>query len=229
MCGDANWRLRSWAARHTTPPDCRRLLQAYRHTTMPFYYALHTLLLPETAAFKEGRRNCATFLFGSVCYAAAYALVENARLRWGASFDAVKSALLMVWLADGATMAVIYRGYYGRSILCEVGEDQRHWVYDADTHKYRPRTPAEELAARLADQRAAAALQEAAAAEERAAAAAKRTAAIRTRKREIRAALTIQRWWRGRLYAPPAGLFYLRAKSRFESAVVNDGQASRSS
>lgn len=182
---------------------------------MPFYYTLHHLL-PETERFCEGRRNCATFLFGTLCYAVAYVLVQNARLRWGAACDALPQALFMAWAADCAVMGVTYRGYYGRSILCELGADgdgdQRHWVYDEATHRYRKPTHAEvQEAERAREQQAADRAARAAARE--------RTARIERRKREIRAARTIQRWWRARLYDPPRGVFYLRAKERFEGAA----------
>lgn len=48
---------------------------------------------------------------------------------------------------------------------------------------------------------------------------AKRVAGIDEHKRRVRAARVIQRWWRLRLYAPPDGTFYKRARERFSSSA----------
>lgn len=179
---------------------------------MPVYFLLHnSQLLPNTETFREGRRNCATFLFGTAAYAALYVLVKNMQLSraYGRYLDAVLAALLALWLADCAVMAYTYRAHYGRNILCELADDdQRAWVYDDATHKYR-RPSRAELQARAEDERLAAA----ALAEAREAAA--RGAAVLRRKREGRAARTIQTWWRARLYNPPHGILYLRALQDF--------------
>ena len=175
-----------------------------------FYYALHHAL-PDNERFTEGKRNCATFLFGSLLYLVVYVLVMNLRLARGECMDSVRSALLMAWLADCAAVGFIYKCHYGRSMLHEVAEvvgdqdDQRHWVYDDATHRYRRPTPADQ-ARRVAEERAR--LVE----ESRQT----RVAAIDARKREIRAARVIQRWWRSVLYTPPKGILYLRAMQDFK-------------
>lgn len=184
---------------------------------MPVYFALHNgTLIPNTDTFREGKRNCTTFLVGTVVYVALMVVLQNLRLWLGRKVDAALSALLLLWLADCAVMAFTYRNHYGRSIVCELGElddgDQRSWRYDEATHKYRRPTPAELDEAREA---------EAEDASRRAAAreSGRRGAAVLRRKREIRAARVIQRWWRGRLYNPPDGILYLRARDRFDEAA----------
>ncbi len=190
-----------------------------------FYYALHHAL-PETERFTEGRRNCATFLFGSFLYGFVYVLVKNLRLRAGECMDSVLSAMAMLWGADVAAMGYIYKSYYGRSLVNElaiVDDDVGHegrpgWTYDVATHTYRRLTPADMVAKATAEiaKRDRAAKADAAKAET-----STRVAAIDARKREIRAAKVIQRWWRDVLYSPPDGIFYLRAKQQFEEESVN--------
>ena len=183
---------------------------------MVFYYALHNTLR-ENEAFCGGKRNCATFLFGSVLYAITYAVLMNARIVWGAYVDSLLSALLLTWLADAATMAYTYRSYYGRTILHEIGSDQvDQQVFDESTHKYRHPTAAEkeaDAANKEAEQRSIAAKREA---EQRSMNANARAVEIREGKARIRAAKVIQRWWRVRLYDPPNGILYLRARSDFQ-------------
>jgi hypothetical protein len=176
-----------------------------------FYYALHHAL-PETERFRDGKRNCATFLVGTSLYAVTHALLMNAKLLWGALWDSAISALFIIWMADASTMAYTYRSYYGRSILHEFGsdDDQRNWVYDEAKHKYR-RPTAAETARALKEQ--ADALREQFDKED----AARRTELVRKTKERIRAARTIQRWWRGKLYNPPNGILYLRTLRHFES------------
>jgi hypothetical protein len=165
-------------------------------------------LLPDTERFTEGKRNCTTFLFGSMLYLVVYVIVMNLRLAHGECMDSVRSALVMAWIADCAAVGFIYKCYYGRSMLHEVAEvadlkeDQRHWVYDEATHKYHRPSPSD-IERRLADK-----------------ARDERIAAIDARKREIRAAKVIQRWWRSVLYTPPRGILYLRARERFEEAAA---------
>jgi hypothetical protein len=165
---------------------------------MVFYYALHHAL-PEDERFTGGKRNCATFLYGSVLYAVLLAVLRavGGRRRWA---DAVASSIGLVWLADGAVMAYTYKAYYGRSIVHEAADPAlvaNKWSYDPTAHLYSIVDPARD---RDAQERQA------------------RAAAIVQRKREIRAAKTLQRWWRDRLYSPPHGIVYLRALRSFSAA-----------
>ena len=192
---------------------------------MVFYYALHHAL-PETDTFCGGKRNCATFLYGCVLYAIVYVAVMNLRLRHGECFDSVRSAVLMAWLADIAAVGFLYKSYYGRSLLHEVVDvggdgDQRTWIFDEETHRYRRPTPADELARRAAEDARLAAQEARLAKRLERTAAAERSAEIGRNKREIRAAKVIQRWWRSVLYTPPGGIFYLRAKESWEHKAVH--------
>lgn len=110
---------------------------------MPIYYLLHHIL-PESETFKDGKRNCATFLLGSMLYIIVYCVLCNVELRYGIAFEPVRRSLFLMWLADVSTMGYIYKSYYGRSIMHEINDvDQHDWVYDEVTHKYRRPTPFE--------------------------------------------------------------------------------------
>ena len=186
---------------------------------MVLYYLLHHVL-PESDTFKDGKRNCATFLFGSVFYAVVYGVLCNLELRHGLAFEAVRRSLFLVWMADATTMAYTYRSYYGRSILHEItpdDSDQRDWVYDGVTHKYRRPTAAERESKRLAEAAELERLKDGHAGQ-------KRTLEIVRHKSRVKAARVIQQWWRAKLYHPPGGILYKRARQRFYAASQGEGR-----
>jgi hypothetical protein len=190
---------------------------------MVFYYALHHSL-PETPKFTGGKRNCATFLYGCLMYAIAHVVVMNLRLRLGECMDSLRSALFMVWLADCGSVGFLYKCHYGRSLLHEVSEvagsydeDQRDWVFDDTTHKYR-RPDLADVARRESDAAARLAKEKGRLVEEEAERTrAERSIGIERKKREIRAAKVIQRWWRSVLYTPPDGIVYKRLLSSWST------------
>ena len=196
---------------------------------MPFHFILHHAILPGTTdAWGNANRNCANFLAGTFAYVVVYVILRNLRLRQGELWDAVLHGLFLMWLADCATMAYEYRAYYGRNILNELGddEDQRRWVFDEASHRYR-RPTAAEVEAEAEHARVKADVQRKRADEARKSReVAERTVAIKQRKREIRAARVIQRWWRARLYSPPDGIWYLRSKETFEKSLIKIPPAS---
>jgi hypothetical protein len=134
---------------------------------------------------------------------------------------------MATWMSDVGVMGFLYRDFYGRSLMNEIApEADDGWVFDEATHKYRRLTAAERLEAaeaekaRVEEVRARLKAERGAAEERQSAADARRDARrrareIRTGKAEGRAARVLQRWWRARLYDPPAGILYLRARDRF--------------
>lgn len=182
---------------------------------MPIYYTLHNLL-PKTYE-SDGKRNCATFMYGNCVYAIIYVILKNLQLKFGVVMDAVLSGFMMIILTDVCTMAYIYRSYYGRSILNEfAADDKAHWVYEEETHSYRSKNQAELLADSIkAEKELQLVVQE----HKRTINEMKaklRTQKIQQSKTRIRAAICIQRWWRGMLYNPPNGILYKRALESFE-------------
>lgn len=194
---------------------------------MCFYYLLHHHVVPEREDFRDGRRNCATFLYGSVLYAGLYAVLKNLRLRFGETIDAVLSAAFMVFCADVSVMAYTYKRYYRRSILAEVSADDGSWRYDEKTHAYTRRPQAELVREQLARARDAIIAREEHELElrelrdqlknerERR----QESKRVLEHKKRVAAARVIQRWWRDKLYKPPTGRFYQAAKQRFDDML----------
>lgn len=190
------------------------------------YYLLHNFL-PETDTFKDGKRNCLTFMFGSLCYSIAYAVLKNFQLMYGVVLDAFITALLLTLGADMCTMAYIYKTYYGRNILHEIGaeREQKDWKYNDDTHKYRRTTEAEKIARKLQETKEKVVMQEIYNKELNELKAKiksmKKTEIILRNKEKLRAAVFIQRWWRKKLYLAPNGILYLKSLSSFNELQNN--------
>ena len=183
--------------------------------------------LPVSESFSEGRRNCATFLYGSVLYCILYVVVMNLRLRHGECMDSVRTGLLLAWLSDCAAVGVLYKMHYGRSLLNEVGEvvgcddgnSRRRWVVDGETGKYRRPTAEEDVRREAEESDRAEAERRRIEAKREARERRARSADIHENKRRVRAAKVIQRWWRKKLYEPPDGILYLRAQHDWNDLI----------
>ena len=81
-------------------------------------------------------RCCATFLIGSIIYAIVYAMLKNVQLYYGPMADSSIVAFMLIFIADCATMAYIYKSYYGRYLHREFEENEENWVLNKETHKY---------------------------------------------------------------------------------------------
>ena len=210
--------------------DCARHVYIYTRTStislaVMFYYLLHHGL-PESERFTEGRRNCATFLYGSLLYCIVYVVVMNVRLRYGECMDSVRSALLMAWLADCAAVGFLYKSHYGRSLLHEVvevagGEDRAGWVFDEESRTYRRPTAADAIRRNDGEARLVEAEVRRIADAQMAAQRTERVSAIDLHKKRVRAARVIQRWWRSVLYTPPNGIMYNRAMADFKANAAS--------
>ena len=165
---------------------------------MPLFYVLHNFVLSNSPEFSGGRRNCATFLVGAVLFALLYGCVMHLKYLYGKVVDSLLLVLFWIVLADASTMAMEYKLYYGRTILHELNDDDSEkFEFLHDTHKYVRLSP-ERLEQKRAGKAALA-----------------RGVQIQEEKRRIRAAKTIQRWWRSKLYNPTDGILYLRARRDF--------------
>ena len=174
---------------------------------MPAFYVLHNFILPSSDEFRGGRRNCATFLVGAVVYAILWGIVMHLKYLYGNVVDSILSTLRIIIAADAATMAYEYRLYYGRSILHELNdEDTNQMRFDETTHKYVKVDKDEVVRAKIEKMEE---LEKN-----------NRIKNIAENKKRIRAAKVIQKWWRARLYDPPNGIIYLRAKSDFENSTL---------
>ncbi len=189
------------------------------------YYILPNVL-PETETFKDGKRNCFTFLFGSMCYSLVYAVLKNLQLLYGEMIDALITAFLITLGADICTMAYIYKTYYGRNIFHEIGAErqQKDWKYNDDTHKYTRATDAEKIALKLQESKEKIVMQEIFEKEigelKAKLKSVKRTERILRNKEKVHAAVFIQRWWRKKLYLAPNGILYMRSLATYNA--LND-------
>ena len=189
---------------------------------MAIFYLLHSL--PWGEGLSAGQRNCRTFLFGAFLYLCVYLVIANCHLKWtGFNWAACYTALALMFLADSFVMGYLYKYQYGRNLLEEVGDDSSRYVYDSQNQRYRKLGPDELLERDLETVRKMEQLittyeQERNQAQKEGEAK-QRLIDILTHREEIRAAKTIQRWWRDKLYRPGTGILYLRGKARFESLM----------
>ena len=108
-------------------------------------------------------------------------------------------------MLDFFVCGIIYKNYYGRSILCgnvDTREVNQKWNYDEATHKYIPKSD-QELAHII--QKREDKFTDLLNAEN-----------IMDKKHQIRAAIVIQRWWHKKLYEPPHGILFLQGQNKFE-------------
>ena len=190
------------------------------------HYLLHNWILPNSTKDEEqgrkwskGQRNCANFLIGTFIYVIIYVILANILIRIKGPVDrqAMFTALFLIWLSDISVMAYEYKSYYGRLIIHEIDSgygNQDDWVYDEGTHKYRLMNEAEKKVKKFQESERTRKVDEAIARK-------KRSREILQRKREIKAAKVIQRWWRTKLYDPPNGILYKRSAASFQDAVLN--------
>jgi len=196
---------------------------------MAVFYLLHHYILPETDTFKGGKRNCLTFLIGVIIYVIIYIILKNLQLIYGKYLDAIIASFIVILFADAITMAYIYKVYYGRNIFYEL-EDENHddWIYDEILHKYVRPTEAHKIDKRLKDEKAKMEIKKKYEDEinelKEKLESQKRVKDISENKKRIKAAKTIQRWWRAKLYNPPNGIFYKKAKEHFEYNQMNNSK-----
>jgi len=122
-------------------------------------------------------------------------------------------------------MCYLYKSYYGRSIIKELGKEEQ--ILDPITHQYKDIPIEEKLEKQLHERKI---FEEYKLKEDlvsqsfakineqiqKKQLAEKHKQEIITNKNRLRAAIIIQRWWRKKLYNPINGIFYLKAHKNFE-------------
>lgn len=109
---------------------------------MVFYYTIHSMT-SKGEKESDGAKNCRTFLFGSVIYIILLMVVMHYSLKNRKICGILKTGLLLLFIVDIATMAYIYRSYYGRLITNELlptDDSKKEWKYDEKKHKYQKKT-----------------------------------------------------------------------------------------
>lgn len=111
---------------------------------MAIFYILHNIFneleVNETKDGTEhGKRNCKLFMIGIFIYICIYVFLMHLKVKYPDWImnDAYRNAIMYLFIADIMTMAYIYKSYFGRSIIHEIGEeDELKFKYDKKTHKY---------------------------------------------------------------------------------------------
>lgn len=106
---------------------------------MCIYYLIHNLT-SKGKNENDGPKNARTFLMGSVIYIILYMVVMNLSLKYKFQSGIMKSSLILLLCADIATMAYLYKAYYGRIILNELDDSCDKWKFDNKNHKYNKKT-----------------------------------------------------------------------------------------
>ncbi len=81
----------------------------------------------------DGSVNVRTLILGGIMYIITHAIISNPN----SSMYLYKNYLLYFFLLDVFAMGIIYKKYYGRSILKEMNEYDTD-IYDEKNHKYIP-------------------------------------------------------------------------------------------
>lgn len=82
---------------------------------------------------EDGSVNVRTLILGGIMYIITHAIISNPN----SSMYLYKNYLLYFFLLDVFAMGIIYKKYYGRSILKEMNEYDTD-IYDEKNHKYLP-------------------------------------------------------------------------------------------
>lgn len=83
---------------------------------------------------KDGSVNVRTLILGGILYIITHAIISNPN----SSMYLYKNYLLYLFLLDIFAMGIIYKQYYGRTILREMN-DYDSDIYDEKEHKYYPK------------------------------------------------------------------------------------------
>ena len=105
------------------------------------FYTIHNLInnINYTKEWNESKKNCFTFIIGATLYAILYVIFEYlSRSSGRLVFQMINKFFLYFVIIDVITMAVIYKLYWGRSILNEtIPNEDVEWEFDKEEHKYK--------------------------------------------------------------------------------------------
>ena len=106
------------------------------------FYLIHNFINIFAENWKESRKNCFTLIIGATMYILLYVLLEYVFKTSGNLFIQILHRFFLYFvIVDIFTMAIIYKIYWGRSILNEGGDDD-DWIL-TDDHKYKRKSNSE--------------------------------------------------------------------------------------
>ena len=92
-----------------------------------FFYFVHHInhYWAPNKSKTDGQRNAATFLFGAIAWWMLFAYLHSEAAPSNLIITALKSWFAWLIAIDAATMAILYRTYYNRSIVNEVFDEKK--------------------------------------------------------------------------------------------------------
>jgi hypothetical protein len=91
----------------------------------------------------DGAKNARTFLIGAIIYIALFMFLMHHGLKNKFTNPILKTGFFLILVVDMATMAYLYRSYYGRLITNEIlstDDEESKWKYSETNHKYKLKT-----------------------------------------------------------------------------------------
>jgi hypothetical protein len=101
-----------------------------------FYYIIYNI--PNKSDDSVGKQNAKTFLFGSLCHIFFFGLIAILHRKYPQSFifEILYCYYPWIFLADIITMGILYKLYFGRSIVRELLPYETD-EYDEATHTFK--------------------------------------------------------------------------------------------
>ena len=104
------------------------------------YYFIHNFLnlFSYTSEWKESRKHCLNFIFGSTFYVTLFVFLQYLTKTTQHLFiELITKFFPLFVIIDALGMAIIYKIYWGRSILSEIDATREYnWTFDKKKHKY---------------------------------------------------------------------------------------------
>jgi hypothetical protein len=86
--------------------------------------------------WREGKKNCLTFIIGANIHLMLFLFIQYLAKHTGNMFIELLYRFYFVFvIIDVIAMAILYKCYWGRSIVNEMGAED-NWEYDEDRHRY---------------------------------------------------------------------------------------------
>lgn len=165
---------------------------------MPLFYTCHHLIhyTFNPSNKSDGQKNCMTLLFGTVLWVLLWVILYTYKDKF--YYEALRTGFIVILLADIATMAYLYKSYYGRFITNEIGEDPSttEWKYDKNSKKYKRKDAYDKRVEDYENRQAFNKYLDNLEQENKKINVDKVTEAIIQNKKKIKATQFIQHWWR---------------------------------
>ena len=105
------------------------------------FYLVHELMQNYVypTSWKESKKNCLTFLLGANLHVVLFVVIQYfAKTSQNMLVELFFRFYFLFFIIDAIAMAIIYKSYWGRSIVNEfVG--RKGWLFDSKTHTYTKR------------------------------------------------------------------------------------------